>query len=64
MYQKREISFPERFKLKPPDQEQARRLEMIVSSFQDFKTDFSLIFYLWTKKFVKKWYKSALFIRK
>ena len=64
IYQKRQISLPVR--TKPRDQKQETGSECdVISGLEALrKTDFSVIFWLWANKFAKKWYKSALFIRK
>ena len=57
------VKFHFRWGTKPRDQNQ--ETDDVISGLEaSRKTDFSVIFILWANKFVKKWRKSALFIRK
>ena len=60
------VKFHFRWGTKPRHQKQETGNDCdVISGFQaPRKTDFSVIFLLWANQFAKKWYNSALFMRK
>ena len=64
MYQKRQISLPVCTKPRGQKQDTGNDCDVISGPQALRKTDFSVIFLLWANQFVKKWYNSALLIRK
>ena len=60
------VKFHFRWGTKQRDQKQETGNDCdVISGLQALqKTDFSVIFSLWANQYAKKWYSSALFIRK
>ena len=64
MCQKRQISLPVGYKTATPKTGDWERLWRQFRTPSLAKTDFSVIFLLWANQFAKKWYSSALFMKK
>ena len=64
MYQKRQISLSVGYKTARPKTGHWYDCDVISGLQASRKTDFSVIFISWANQFAKKWYNSALFIRK